>query len=734
MVLKFQAPVGVMALGILLQGVIVSPAMAQDKRVMVAGDSISAGFQRPSYRKPLIDELSSYGCSVDMVGDQTLNSFDYRRAVSSPDPDYVNGSNHPGFGPGDGYDVAHQAFPAITADQVANGVSSVHYTVSPISTYVSVEQPDYMLVLLGTNDMGNALITNRLDTDLQINTWANQTVADMRKIIDRSISAHSDSSSLRILVANFIPPVSAGTSASDLVLYKRAAELYTSRLESMVLDRADSRVLIVDVEKGFDPDSMTFDGVHPNAVGEQHLAGAFLPILRGAGACSNTPSVNYPSLGSTVNGSSASTETITWSANGLPVSNWRVRIGDEQSGDSSTYFDSGNLPGNANSIDVTGLPADQRNVYISLQYTSGGVTDVVISSFFSRSGGNAGNPEMRSPLPGAVLPGSSVKLEWESNDFRTTQWYVRVGTTPAPAGGNGSTEWLDSGRILDASARAVTVSGLPTNGSTIYVQLAGKSTGGNWNLQNFTYEAAGAGFPKKTLEPNNWYQIGLPYNPGNNNRVRDIFNVLPINELAVNGSLTASGGNGTWSVFSYEVSAASQQGDTYKQLGPNDRLSIGKGYWILHQESGPVTLQAPSGASAISSNISSAQRAACANPGRCYSLPVNFSVASGQAGRFLMLSYPLTNPTVSQAVRVSTSNNVGCSGDNHCSLTEAYTSDLLFDTLFVYRPEIGDNGGYENIGSGSGTFQPWDGFWTASISAAAGQNAKLVVSEPGAGS
>ena len=698
--------------------------------VMVAGDSISAGFMRPSYRLPLLNSLRDYGCQVDMVGDQIQNGFEFRQPISSS-----NGFFFDEFGEEDGFDLNHEAFSGIRADQYADGVvgaNSTFYTVLPVAQYVLNEQPDYMLLLLGTNDLGAELVSsNQLLTDADINRWADTTLQDVRRVIDRSITGFNNVSTRRVLVANFLPYARTIRTAAELVRAKRASDLFSERLESMVLAMGDPRVLLVDVYTGFDADSMTFDGIHPNALGERFLADAFLPVLRGAGLCPEAPAITSPSTGSTINGD---TVNLQWNSNGTAVSEWRVRVGDSQSGSSSTYFDSGRLPADTTNITVSGLPADLTNVFVSLQYTSGDSVDFVLSNFISRSGSptGAGEPDMVSPSGGSVLPGAAVNFSWKSNDYDIIDWYVRIGSTPPQsAAANGSTDYFDSGLITDESTRGVSVSGLPTDGSTVYVQLGSKTRAGPWILNNLTYTATGADFPTKALDSGEWYQVGLPYDPGSRNRVRQVFDALPAEELVIDDDgLAASGILGTWVLYEYQLADPGQGQDNYRRLGADDPVEVGKGYWILQVTGSPVTLSAPQGASANISNVSDSQAAACANPGRCYAVAVDIAVDSDKSERYSMLSAPMAKSSQPSDFRVSTSNDTGCSGGRNCSLTEAFQNNLLFETLFVWRPELAD---YERVGPATGVMRPWDGFWAASISGADGQNAELIMSEPAPG-
>jgi len=680
--------------------------------IMAAGDSITAGFNRPSFRLPLLDSLSDYGCPVSMVGDQTLNTFDFR---DPPGPG--NGSNFPGF-TAPTYDIDHQAFPALTTDGFADGVSSSFYTVNPISSYISATNPDFVLLHLGSNDLGARFFgAGGFSTDTDINNWSSSTVIEMRRAIDNIIAGHNTPSDLRILVANFIPYADSNRSDAQLVQAKRASALYTLALESMVLDRADSRVVIVDVETGFDPATMTIDGLHPNAVGEQHMAGAFLPVLRGAGLCPNTPTLTSPAPGESVSGAST---VIQWNDNGLAVSSWRVRVGNTQSGSSSTYFDSGNLPAATRQVSVPLLPADQRNLFVSLQYTAAGGTDQIMSSFINRAAAGAqGIPAMSRPIPGSELSGSSVNFSWESNDADNIRWwYVRVGSTL------GGGQYYDSGRITESSTRAVSVTGLPTDGSPVYFELSAND--GNWAVQNFVYRAAGSGIPEKVLAPSQWHQFSLAYNPGSNNTVSDIFgDVLPVGTYVGPESAT-----GNWTVIALDVDESSQQNDAYRTLDLNDQMRVGQGYWVLHLLPEPVTLSVPAGATANSSNVNAAQRAACENPGRCYAVPVNAQPSSARTSRFVMLGYPLDNPTSALQVRVNTAGNIGCSGTRDCSLGESGQKGLLTDNLFVWDPNLGSGGDYRLIGPLEGVLNPWEGFFAAQESTVTGQSPVLVMSEP----
>ena len=88
--------------------------------------------------------------------------------------------------------------------------------------------------------------------------------------------------------------------------------------------------------------------------------------------------------------------------------------------------------------------------------------------------------EIITPEAGSILPGSTVSFRWTPGR-NVAQYYLRVGTKQ----GRGDVYESDQG-----SAIAVTVSGVPTDGGPIYVQLSSR-TGEIWTAKYYTYTAAG---------------------------------------------------------------------------------------------------------------------------------------------------------------------------------------------------------------------------------------------------
>ena len=94
-------------------------------------------------------------------------------------------------------------------------------------------------------------------------------------------------------------------------------------------------------------------------------------------------------------------------------------------------------------------------------------------------------PALTSPAPGSVLSGSTVSFSWTASSGVTAyQLWV------------GSTVGTDNLGLCSVSTTTCNVTGLPTNGSAIYVALAWEISG-VWQTAKYIYTAAAA--PKPTL-------------------------------------------------------------------------------------------------------------------------------------------------------------------------------------------------------------------------------------------
>jgi hypothetical protein len=189
--------------------------------------------------------------------------------------------------------------------------------------------------------------------------------------------------------------------------------------------------------------------------------------------------ITTPTPGSTLSGSSV---TFGWTAGTGASAYWLV-VGSTAGGDD--YYSSGNL-GNVLTATVNGLATNGSTIYVILYsaisgvWSSNGYTYTAING--SGPGGGAGGV-ITTPTPGSTLSGSSMTFNWAAGASASGYWLV-VGST---AGGD---NYYSSGNL--GNALTATVSGLPTNSSTVYVTLYSVIAGA-WVGNGYTYTAAANG-------------------------------------------------------------------------------------------------------------------------------------------------------------------------------------------------------------------------------------------------
>jgi hypothetical protein len=144
----------------------------------------------------------------------------------------------------------------------------------------------------------------------------------------------------------------------------------------------------------------------------------------------------------------------------------------------NNIYDSGSL-GTSTSTTVSGLPTDGSQVYVTLWYYTSGSWLSVDAQYTAYSGGT-GTPAITSPAPGSTLTGSSVTFSWSANGTSLSEWWMYVGSSV------GANNIYDSGSLGTSTSK--TVSGLPTNGSTVYVRLYYK-VGSSWPYVDAQYTA-----------------------------------------------------------------------------------------------------------------------------------------------------------------------------------------------------------------------------------------------------
>jgi acyl-CoA thioesterase I len=195
---------------------------------MPLGDSITQGDSaHDSYRRELWRLLEAQALQADFVGSQR-DGF----GGGPPNPDF---------------DRDHEGHWGFRADEILAGLEN----------WVRSARPDVVLVHLGTNDLLQGQSVSSIAGELE------ELIRLLRTVNPR----------VAVLLAQVVP--------SSLLVVQTIDSLNSAI--SSVASRAstsESPVIAVDQATGFDPLVHTYDGVHPNALGERKMAAVWLQALR----------------------------------------------------------------------------------------------------------------------------------------------------------------------------------------------------------------------------------------------------------------------------------------------------------------------------------------------------------------------------------------------------------------------------------------------------------------------
>jgi hypothetical protein len=165
--------------------------------------------------------------------------------------------------------------------------------------------------------------------------------------------------------------------------------------------------------------------------------------------------------------------TFTWSVGSGAVAYW-LDVGSVQ-GQGNIFEQNVAL---ATSQTVNGIPTDGSTVYVKLWTLLGGAWQ--FNDYTYKAAGGNTKAVITSPVPGSGTGGSSVTFTWSTVSGAVVYW-LNVGTV---AGG------FNLYNQSEGLATSQTVTGLPTDGSTIYVRLWTGQTGG-YQYNDYTYKASG---------------------------------------------------------------------------------------------------------------------------------------------------------------------------------------------------------------------------------------------------
>jgi glucose/arabinose dehydrogenase len=231
--------------------------------------------------------------------------------------------------------------------------------------------------------------------------------------------------------------------------------------------------------------------------------------------------------------------------------------------------------------------------------------------------------QITSPTPGATLPGSIVTFNWTAGTG-VTRYQLDVGTAPA------GTQVFSSGPVASLSA---TVTGVPTNGGTVYVRLW-SSIGGNWEYDDYTYHAA-----------------------------------PPLPTLSIDNVTVTEGNAGTTSaVFTINLSAPSSQTVTVHYATANGTAVAGTDYTAA---SGTLTFAAGATSHTITvavtgDTVNEANETFTVN----LSTPVNATIADGQG------LGTITNDDAASSLPTLSINDVTVSEGNSGVVSAVFTVSL----------------------------------------------------------
>jgi len=233
--------------------------------VMQMGDSITQGVRGEcGYRRALSQALSKNpGCAVNFVGSRSGAGDNSNTPI-----DVCKAQNNP-----------HEATPGIRAEQLLNTIDS----------RINNEQPDVVMLHIGSND----IYKDRTVAD---------TLTDVNTLLDRVFANQPNAT---VVVSNVIPW---SEESPDPIFYAPFdnpnrdmlgdTSLLSAGLAALVNTRtaAGDSVNLANVRDNFDNDLMTVDGVHPNPVGEAHIANKMMNALYELGACSGQQIDVYPPI------------------------------------------------------------------------------------------------------------------------------------------------------------------------------------------------------------------------------------------------------------------------------------------------------------------------------------------------------------------------------------------------------------------------------------------------------
>lgn len=243
-------------------------------KIMAVGDSITQGVVgAASYRREFSALMDAASCDFTMVGSQETS------LAGGGDPNCIDtGVIGDGWG-WDGeqsclvgvssdaevYVGAHEGYSSHRADHFLTGHESSTGSNEGIRVAMETYTPDVVLLHVGSVDMYHEQSVE-------------STLEDINDMLDAIYEIQPDT---LVLMANIIPWYSENP-------YPQISQDIASLgdgVEAIAVQRNNSLLKLVDVRAGYSESMMMNDLIHPNIIGEAHIADAFMSVYQPLANC-----------------------------------------------------------------------------------------------------------------------------------------------------------------------------------------------------------------------------------------------------------------------------------------------------------------------------------------------------------------------------------------------------------------------------------------------------------------
>ncbi|WP_250214321.1 fibronectin type III domain-containing protein [Acrocarpospora catenulata] len=416
---------------------VTGPAQAAPVRIMPLGDSITGS--PGCWRALLWNRLQSTGyTNIDFVG--TLGPQ----------------------GCGVSYDGDNEGHGGFLATNVANA--------NQLPGWLSATNPDIVLMHFGTNDV-----------------WSNIAPATILSAFSTLVDQmRANNPNMKILVAKIIPMAASACAACPqrVIDFNNAIPAWAAGKTT-----AASPITVVDQWTNFNTTTDTYDGVHPNAAGDQKMSDkwypSLTPLLSGTPTDTTPPTTPGTPAASSITSTGAS---LTWTAStdsggsGLAGYNVYRRVG---------TTDTLLTQSTTNSVALTGLTAStQYQVFVRARDGAGNLSGNSALTTFTTSAPPVDTTPPTTPGTPTVsgVTSTGATLNWTASTdsggsgLAGYNVYRRVGTTDT--------------QIATSTTNSVTLTGLTANTQYQVFVRARDGAGnlsGNSSLATFTTTGGGTG-------------------------------------------------------------------------------------------------------------------------------------------------------------------------------------------------------------------------------------------------